>query len=43
VEGTFDYFEEDVEEEDDEDKDKEDNEWDNVLVCTIHLECIIVK
>jgi hypothetical protein len=42
VEGTFNYFEEDDEEEDDEDRDKEDNEWDNALVCTIHLECIIV-
>jgi hypothetical protein len=42
VEGKFDYSEEDDEEEDDDDTDEEDNEWDNELVCTIHLECIIL-
>lgn len=38
VEDDFDYVE-DGEEEDDEDKVEEDNDWDNALVCTVHLEC----
>ena len=39
VEDDFDYVEEDSEEEDNEDKVEEENDWDNALVCTVHLEC----